>query len=132
MKNKEVEALKVLKPEKSQHGLKSIEAIKEMRTSETKNEIYEIKKWEDKTRKKNLKYETKKYIYHFQQYKRIRSFSDSIYTHKINKVEAEDHQSNSLNNIVEFSNKSRPRSKEGKDKKEILMKMPMLFLKVGK
>ena len=31
-------------------------------------------------------------------------------------------QGNLINNIIEFRNKSRKRSKEGKDKKEILMK----------
>ena len=39
-------------------------------------------------------------------------------------------QSNLLKNISEFNNKSRPRIKEGKDKKEILMKVHMLFMKV--
>ena len=49
----------------------------------------------------------------------IRSFGDSIYTCKINLVEAEEDQINLLNNIV-----------EGKDEKEILIKMHMLFVKV--
>ena len=31
--------------------------------------------------------------------------------------------------IVEFNEKSRPRTKEGEDKKEILMKMHMIFMK---
>ena len=34
-----------------------------MRTNGIKNEIDEIKKWEDKTKWKYLKYETNKYIY---------------------------------------------------------------------
>ena len=33
-----------------------------MRTYEIKNEIYEIKKWEEKTKRKDLKYGTKEYI----------------------------------------------------------------------
>ena len=44
-------------------------------------------------------------------------------------VEAEDDQSNILKNIVE-SNKSRPKNKEGKDKKVILMKVHTLYMKV--
>ena len=55
---------------------------------------------------------------------------DSIYTHKINVVKAEEDQSSLLNNIIEFHNKFRPRSKEGKDKKEILMKMHVHFMNV--
>ena len=36
---------------------------------------------------------------------------------KIKIAEAEEGQNNLLNNIVEFNNKSRAKSKEGKDKK---------------
>ena len=59
----------------------------------------------------------------------IRFFDDTIYTRQINIVQAEKNQSNLLNNIVEFK-KSRPKLKEGKDKKEILMKVHMLNMKV--
>ena len=88
-----------------------------MRTNEIRNEVYEIKKWEEKIKWKDLKYETRKYIYDFEQYETIRSFGDSIYTRKANIVEAEADQNNPLKNIVEFTEKSRPRSKEGKDRK---------------
>ena len=33
-----------------------------MRTNETKNEINDIKKWESKIKRKDLKYETKNYM----------------------------------------------------------------------
>ena len=33
--------------------------------------------------------------------------------------------------MVKFQNKCRPRSKEGKEKKEILIKVHMLFMKVN-
>ena len=33
-----------------------------MRTNEIKNEMGEIKKWEDKIKRQDLKYETNKYI----------------------------------------------------------------------
>ena len=36
-----------------------------MRTNESKNEIDEIKKWEEKIKRKGLKYKTKKYINDF-------------------------------------------------------------------
>ena len=67
-----------------------------MRNNEIKNEIDEIKKWEGKIKRKDLKYETKKYIYDFQQYETIRSFGDNIYDNKINIDEAEIDQSNLL------------------------------------
>ena len=57
-----MKALEVLKSEENQQDLKSIKGIfpKEMRTNEIKNEINEIKKWEKKIKRKDLKYETKK------------------------------------------------------------------------
>ena len=70
------------------------------------------------------------YIYNFQQYETMRSFGESVDTQKTSIVEAEKDQSNLLKNIVEFNNKSRPKSKEGKDKKEMFMKVHMLFVKV--
>ena len=47
-----------------------------------------------KNGKKKLKYETKKYIYDFQQYEKVRSFGDNIYTDKINIDEVEIDQMN--------------------------------------
>ena len=44
--------------------------------------------------------------------------------------EAEEDQSNILKNIVEFNEESRTRTKESKDKKEIPMKVYLLFMKV--
>ena len=54
-----------------------------MRTDEIKNEVSEIKKWEDKIKRKDLKYKAGKYIYDFEHYETIRSFSESIYSGKI-------------------------------------------------
>ena len=68
--------------------------------------------------------------YDFQQYETIISFGESIYTCKVKIVEAEEDQRNLLENILEFDNKSRPKTKEGKSRKEILMKVHMLFVKV--
>ena len=79
---KQVEALKALKSEENKEDIKSTEGIfpKDIRTNEIKNEIYEIKKWEQKIKQKDLKCETKKYTYYFQQYETIRSFSECIYS----------------------------------------------------
>ena len=98
-----------------------------------KIEIYQVKEWEEEDEKKNkndLKYETKIYQYIFQQYETLRSFGESTYTRKSNIVEAEEDQRNLLKDIVEFNDKSRTRSKERKDKKYILMKAYMPFMKV--
>ena len=49
-----------------------------MRTDEIKNEIDEIKKWEEKIERKDLKYKTNIYIHDFQQFETIRSFGDLL------------------------------------------------------
>ena len=49
---------------------------------------------------KDLIYKENKYKYDFQQYDTIRSFSESIYTGKINIDEAEMDQRNLLENLV--------------------------------
>ena len=69
-----------------------------MINNKVKNEIYEIKNWEEKIKREVLKYKTKNYAYEFQQYKTIRSFGESICTHKaiIVIVDAEEDQSNLL------------------------------------
>ena len=114
---KQVEALKALKPDENWE-LKSVEGLfpKEMRTSEIKNEIDEIKKLENKIKRKNLKYETNKYMYDFQQSEMIRSFGDSIYAGKISIDEMD--QSNHLENMIEFNDKTRPKKKKKKRRKK--------------
>ena len=54
-----------------------------MRTNEIKNELNGITGWEKKFQKNNLKNETSKRIYDFQQFKTIRSFGESIISSKI-------------------------------------------------
>ena len=66
---------------------------------------------------KNLKYETND----FQKFETIKSFGNSIYTGKINIDEAEMDQTNLLENMVKFKNKSKPKTKEGKNKKRRIL-----------
>ena len=123
---KQIEVLKALKPEENQE-LVSIEGFfpRKIRNTEIKNEIDEIKDWEEKINRKDLIYKAGKY-----KYEMTRSFCESIHNGKININEAEMDQRNLLENMVKFNNKSRPKSKEDHDKeKEILMKVHMLFMK---
>ena len=116
---KQVQALRALKLEENKEVIKSIEGTspKEMRANEIKNKINEVKKWEEKIKREDLKYKTKNYTYDFQQYETIRSFDESADTRKAIIAEAEEDQSNLLENLVKFNNKSGPKKKEGKDKK---------------
>ena len=45
-------------------------------TNESKNETDKIKKRKKRIKRKDLNYETKKYMFDFQQYETIRPFSD--------------------------------------------------------
>ena len=86
---------------------------KDLKNSEIRNELNEIKKLEERIDRNHLKYETNKYVYNFQQFETIRSWDDSIFSEKISISQAEEDQSSLLKNIVEFNNKSRPRTKQG-------------------
>ena len=81
-----------------------------MRTNEIKNEIDDIKKWEEKIIRKNLKYKTNKCLYDFQQFGTIRSFGYIISTAKINIYEAEIDESNLLEYMVKSDNKSKQKT----------------------
>ena len=77
---KQIESLKALKPE-SNEGI----FPKDTRTDEIKNEIYEIKKWKEKTEQEGLKYKTKNYMFFknvicYQQNSRV------LYTFFLNKL----------------------------------------------
>ena len=73
-----------------------------MRTNETKNEIDEIKKWEEQVERKDSKRKINKYLYDFQQFEIIISFGDTMYYNKINIYEAVRDQSNPLENMAKF------------------------------
>ena len=64
-----------------------------MITYEINNEVDEIRKWEEKIKRKDSKYITKNFLHAFQQFETIRYSGDSICTGKINIVEAEMDQS---------------------------------------
>ena len=81
-----------------------------MRTNEIKNQIDEIKKWEEKGRRKDWVYKTNKYKYSFQQYDTISPFRDSIYNGKISINEAGIDQSSLLDSLTDFNDRSRPKN----------------------
>ena len=61
------------------------------------------------------------YAYDFDQFETIRYFGDNTtYTGKNTVNEAENDQSNLLEHMVEFNDKSTPRSKERKEKNKYL------------
>ena len=118
-KEKQVEALEVLKPEKNKEEIKSVEELfpKGMRINEIKNEMDKIKKWEW-----DLVYKANKY-----KYETIRSFGDSIYNGKISVDEVEIDQSSLLDGLADFNDRSRPKTAEGKNKKRNTYKSAYAF-----
>ena len=92
-----------------------------MRTNEIKNEINDMKKWENKIKRKDLKYETNWYKFDFKQFETIRIFGVSIHNGKISIDESEIEQTNLLENVVDFKNKSISKSKKIKTKNKIIL-----------
>ena len=70
---------------KTNQELETIEGLfpKKIRNNENKNEINEIKKWEEKIKRKDLIYKANKYKYDLQQHETTRSFGESIYIGRI-------------------------------------------------
>ena len=62
---KQVKASEVLKWDEIKEDTRSIKGLfpKDMRTNEIKNEIIDFRKWENKSKQKDLKFETNIYIY---------------------------------------------------------------------
>ena len=83
-----------------------------MRTIKIQNEIYEIQKWSEKIKRKELIYKTNNCIYDFQQFETIRSFGDNVYTGKISIDEAENDRANLVEKMVKLNNKTRPKRKK--------------------
>ena len=71
--------------------------------------------WENKIKQKDLTCDTN--IYGIQQFETRRCFDDNIYTGEISINEVEMDQANLQENMIEFNNKSRPKTKKGKYKK---------------
>ena len=78
-----------------------------MKTYEIKRETDEIKKCGEKIRLKDLVYNTNKYKYEFQEHEAIRSFGETIYNDTISIHEAETNQSSLLDELTDFTERSR-------------------------
>ena len=81
----------------------------------------------EKNKRNNLKYETIKRIHDFLQFKTIGPFGENIISGKITISEADEDQSNLLENIVEFNNKSRPKQKKVRWKKNTFDSANVLY-----
>ena len=111
---------------------RSAKTSNDYQNNENKKEINKIKTIEERFVRKDLIYETNKYVFNFQQFKTIKSFGESIFSCKITLDETDKKQSNLLNNIIYFNSRTKPRVKLDKEKKRNVYGSVNALMKVKK
>ena len=86
------------------------------------DEINKIKELEKNVDREKLVYETKTDTYVFRIFRTIRTFGEDIYNVKITLEGANESQANLVEEIEKFNNKTKPKKKENKEKKDIVNK----------
>ena len=86
------------------------------------DEINKIKELEKNVDREKLVYETKTDTYVFRIFRTIRTFGEDIYNGKITLEGANESQANLVEEIEKFNNKTKPKKKENKEKKDIVNK----------
>ena len=90
-----------------------------LNNDEAKKELDKIKEIEDTIDREKLVYKASGNTYDFRNFRTIRNFGKDIYEGEITLEEADKDQSDLLNEIKNFSDKTRPKSPEKKQEKEI-------------
>ena len=75
-------------------------------------------------------YYSSKKPFDFRMFKIIRSFGDDIYSSKITINEADQEQSDLIDYIIDFNNKTRPKNKDDKKTKTIFLIVHKVFTMV--
>ena len=83
-----------------------------MRTNEIRSELEKIKRGEDIIGRHHLKDKANKKLIDFQKFQAIKSFCDIILSGKIITSDTDEEQRNLSNNILNFNNKAKSKSKE--------------------
>ena len=89
---------------------------------EAKKELDKIKEIEKTVDREKLVYRASEYTYNFRNFRTIRTLGRDIYEGKITLKEADEDQSNLLNDIRNFRDKTRPQNDKKKQEKEIVLK----------
>ena len=82
--------------------------------------------------REKLVYEASEYEYSFQNFLAIRTFGRDIYNGEITLKEADEDQSSLLNEIKNFSDKTKPRSGKKNEKKKMFLKTCITFMRAEK
>ena len=99
---------------------------------ESTYELKKIKELEKKVDREKLLYETKNDTYDFRIFRTIRTFGKDIYNGKITLEETNESQAKLTEEIYEFMNKTRPKSKKRKRKKKLLVKTCIISIMAEK
>ena len=98
---------------------------------ESRKEFDKIKEIEKHVDREKSIYKTFKHTYDFREFKKIRTFGESIYNGKITLEEADESQSDLLGEIKNFNDKTRPQTFKKKQMKEhtlSTLKMDTIFM----
>ena len=82
--------------------------------------------------REKLVYIASEYAYDFSNFKTIRTFGRNIYEDAISLEEANEDQSDLVNEIKKFSNKTRPQNDDKNEKKKLFLKACIIFVTVEK
>ena len=99
---------------------------------ESTDELKKIKELEKKVDREKLLNETKTDTYDFRIFRTIRTFGKDIHNRKITLEEANESQAKLTEEIYEFMNKTRPKSKKRKRKKKLLVKTCIISIMAEK
>ena len=117
---KQIDALESLKPKEQTKSIEEI-FLEGYDSVEIKNELNKIKEYEKKVNRDNMIYYSSKEPFDFRMFKTIRSFGDDIYSSKITINEADQEQSDLVEYILNFNNKTRPKNKDDKKKQKNIL-----------
>ena len=120
----------VKKALKLKEQIKSIEGIflKDYESVEIKNEINKIKEYKKKLNRDNMIYYSSKEPFNFKTFKTIRSLGENIYGGKITVDEADEEQSDLIEDILNFNNKARPKNRDDKKSKKMFLILQKIFI----
>ena len=110
---KQVDALNTLKSDnKLEIKDKNIIPESSFANDESRKELHKIKEIEETIDREKLVYNTDKHTYDFRKFNTIRTFGKDIYNGKITLEEADENQSDLLDETKTFTEKTRERNKK--------------------
>ena len=118
---KQVEALKTFKSDNEKLTIEDMIPKSALNNYEAKKELDKIFETGKTIDREKLIYKASEYIYSFRNFRTIRMFGRDIYEGKITVKEADEDQSNLLNEIRNFDHKKRPQNDKKKREKKVVL-----------